>query len=165
MIKQLGDKYPNICVVGHPDQSISSWRSAALRNILNFEKDYPNATVVHLEQNYRSSQTILETASHVISANTMRKPIKLWTKNEVGLPITIVETYSEQDEAEFVADEIEELLKRSEHQARDCAVMYRTHAQSPALEEAFVRRGLQYKLVGGLRFYQRREIKDGLLFL
>ncbi len=165
LARQLAGKHRNICVVGDPDQSIYSWRSADLRNILNFEKDYPDAKVVHLEQNYRSSQTILQTAGNIISTNIMRKPIKLWTNNEVGLPVTVVETYSEQDEAEFVVDEVEELIHRGEHQARDCAVMYRTNAQSRALEEAFVRRGLPYKLVGGLRFYQRREIKDVLSYL
>ncbi len=165
LARQLAGKHRNICVVGDPDQSIYSWRSADLRNILNFEKDYPDATVVHLEQNYRSSQTILETAGHIISANVMRKPIELWTKNEVGLPITVVEAYSEQDEASFVVDEVAELIKRGEHKARDCAVMYRTNAQSRALEEACVRWGMPYKLVGGLRFYQRREIKDVLSYL
>jgi DNA helicase-2/ATP-dependent DNA helicase PcrA len=165
LIRQLGDKHRNICVVGDPDQSIYSWRFADLRNILSFEKDYPEAKVVFLEQSYRSTQLILETASNVISANRQRKPNKLWTKNEPGEPLKVVETYTEQEEAQFVVSEIERLVERGEASLSDFAVMYRTNAQSRALEEAFIRYGTPYKLVAGTRFYQRREVKDIVAYL
>jgi len=165
LVKQLAGKYRNICVVGDPDQSIYSWRSADLRNILNFEKDYPDAKVVLLEQNYRSTQLILEVASHVISANRDRKPKDLWTENEPGLPAAVIETYTEQEEAQYVVNEIDSLLSRNEVKAGDCAVMYRTNAQSRVLEEAFLRYGMPYKLVAGTRFYERREVKDIIAYL
>ncbi len=165
LIKQLGGKRHNICVVGDPDQSIYSWRFADLRNILSFEKDYPEAKVVLLEQNYRSTQLILETASHVISANQQRKPKKLWTDNEPGEMINIIETYTEQEEAQFVVSEIERLVEGGKAKLGGCAVMYRTNAQSRALEEAFIRYGTPYKLVAGTRFYERREVKDIIAYL
>jgi DNA helicase-2/ATP-dependent DNA helicase PcrA len=165
LIRQLGDKYRNICVVGDPDQSIYSWRFADLRNILSFEKDYPEAKVVFLEQSYRSTKLILETASHVISANRQRKPNKLWTQNENGEPLKVVETYTEQEEAQFVVSEIERLVERGEASLGDFAVMYRTNAQSRALEEAFIRYGTPYRLVAGTRFYHRREVKDIVAYL
>jgi len=165
LIKQLSGKYRNICVVGDPDQSIYSWRFADLRNILSFEKDYPEAKVVLLEQNYRSTKLILETASHIISANQQRKPKDLWTTNEMGELTTVVETYSEQEEAQFVVSEIERLVGQGRARLGDCAVMYRTNAQSRALEEAFIRYGTPYKLVAGTRFYERREIKDIIAYL
>jgi DNA helicase-2/ATP-dependent DNA helicase PcrA len=165
LMKQLAGKYRNLCVVGDPDQSIYSWRFADLRNILNFEKDYPEAKIVLLEQNYRSTKRILEAASYVISANRQRKPKGLWTENEAGVLPEIVETYNEQEEAQFVAHEIEELVGRGEFQRGDCAVMYRTNAQSRVLEEAFLRYGIPYKLVAGTRFYERREVKDVVAYL
>jgi DNA helicase-2/ATP-dependent DNA helicase PcrA len=165
LIRQLGGERHNICVVGDPDQSIYSWRFADLRNILSFEKDYPEAKVVLLEQNYRSTQLILETASHVISANQQRKPKKLWTENEPGELTNIVETYTEQEEAQFVVSEIERLVEGGKAKPGDCAVMYRTNAQSRALEEAFIRYGTPYKLVAGTRFYERREVKDIIAYL
>jgi DNA helicase-2/ATP-dependent DNA helicase PcrA len=165
LIRQLGGERHNICVVGDPDQSIYSWRFADLRNILSFEKDYPEAKVVLLEQNYRSTQLILETASHVISANQQRKPKKLWTENEPGELTNIVETYTEQEEAQFVVSEIERLVEGGKANLSDCAVMYRTNAQSRALEEAFIRYGTPYKLVAGTRFYERREVKDIIAYL
>jgi len=165
LIRQLGGDRHNICVVGDPDQSIYSWRFADLRNILSFEKDYPEAKVVLLEQNYRSTQLILETASHVISANLQRKPKKLWTDNEPGEMVNIVETYTEQEEAQFVVGEIEHLVEGGKAKLGDCAVMYRTNAQSRALEEAFIRYGTPYKLVAGTRFYERREVKDIIAYL
>jgi DNA helicase-2/ATP-dependent DNA helicase PcrA len=165
LIKQLGGKYRNICVVGDPDQSIYSWRQADLRNILSFEHDYPEAGVILLEQNYRSTRTILETASHVISANKQRKPTKLWTENEAGESVNVVETYTEQEEAQFILSEIERLTEGHEADLADCAVMYRTNAQSRAIEEAFVRYGTPYKLVAGTRFYERREVKDIIAYL
>jgi len=165
LIKQLGGKYRNICVVGDPDQSIYSWRFADLRNILSFEKDYPEAKVVLLEQNYRSTKMILETASSIISANQQRKPKELWTNNELGEQTTVVETYTEQEEAQFVVSEVERLVGQGEVSRGDCAVMYRTNAQSRALEEAFIRYGVPYELVAGTRFYERREIKDIIAYL
>ena len=165
LMKQLAGKYRNLCVVGDPDQSIYSWRSADLRNILNFEKDYPEAKIILLEQNYRSTKLILETASYVISANQQRKPKGLWTENETGLLPEIVETYTEQEEAQFVVNEIEKLVGGGEFNRGDCAVMYRTNAQSRVLEEAFVRYGVPYKLVAGTRFYERREVKDIIAYL
>jgi len=165
MMKLLAGKHRNICVVGDPDQSIYSWRSADLRNILNFEKDYPDAKVVLLEQNYRSTQKILEAASHVISTNRQRKQKELWTENEPGIPPAVIETYTEMEEAQFVVSEIDKLISRDDVQAGDCAVMYRTNAQSRALEEAFIRYGMPYKLVAGTRFYERREVKDVIAYL
>ncbi len=165
LIKQLAGKFRNICVVGDPDQSIYSWRHADLRNILSFEKDYPEAKVVLLEQNYRSTKKILETASNIISANQQRKPRDLWTSNEVGELTTVVETYTEQEEAQFVVNEVEHLVGQGKVKLGDCAVMYRTNAQSRVLEEAFVRYGTPYKLVAGTRFYERREIKDVIAYL
>ena len=165
LIKQLSGKHRNVCVVGDPDQSIYSWRFADLRNILSFEKDYPDAGVVLLEQNYRSTQTILNVASNIISANVQRKPKSLWTENEAGVPVAIVETYSEDEEARFVISEIENLVSENSFSPGDCAIMYRVNAQSRALEEAFMRYGVPYRLVGGTRFYQRREIKDVIAYL
>jgi len=165
LIKQLGGKYHNICVVGDPDQSIYAWRFADIRNILSFEKDYPEAKLVLLGQNYRSTKMILETASHIISVNQQRKPKNLWTENALGELTTVVETYTEQEEAQFVVSEIERLVGQGEVNPGDCAVMYRTNAQSRALEEAFVRYGTPYKLVAGTRFYERREIKDIIAYL
>ena len=165
LMKQLAGKYRNICVVGDPDQSIYSWRSADLRNILNFEKDYPDAKVVLLEQNYRSTKLILEAASHVISANKQRKPKDLWTENEQGVPVAVIESYSEEEEAQYVVSEIDKLVRSSEVKSGDCAVMYRTNAQSRVLEEAFIRYGMPYKLVAGTRFYERREVKDVIAYL
>lgn len=165
LVAQLGAKRRNVFVVGDPDQSIYGWRQADIRNILEFESEYPEARIVVLEQNYRSTKNILETATHVIAANQQRKPKKLWTENEVGLPVTIFEAYNELEEAQFVVEEIERLLARDDYRTADVAVMYRTNVQSRALEEAFVRHGVRYKLVGGTRFYERREVKDVLAWL
>jgi len=165
LIKQLAGKHRNVCVVGDPDQSIYSWRFADLRNILSFEKDYPDAKVAFLEQNYRSTKTILDVASSIISVNSRRKPKRLWTENEVGVPISVIETYNEDEEAQFVISEIARLVEQDLVSSGGCAVMYRVNAQSRALEEAFMRYGVPYKLVGGTRFYQRREIKDIIAYL
>jgi DNA helicase-2/ATP-dependent DNA helicase PcrA len=165
LLKLLTGEHRNLFVVGDEDQSIYGWRQADIRNILFFEKDFPEARVILLEQNYRSTQTILEAARNVIVANQQRKDKRLWTENAAGLPITLFEAYDEQEEASFVADEIQRLIARGEHRPRDFAVMYRTNAQSRVIEDAFVRRGLPYKLVGATRFYQRREIKDILAYL
>jgi DNA helicase-2/ATP-dependent DNA helicase PcrA len=164
LIKQIGEKYRNICVVGDPDQSIYSWRSADLRNILSFEHDYPDAKVVLLEQNYRSTKMILETASNVISVNQKRKAKKLWTENDAGERTVVVEAYTEQEEAQFVVREIEQQVAKGKFHLGDFAVMYRTNAQSRVLEEAFIRYGVAYRLVAGTRFYERREVKDVIAY-
>ncbi len=163
--KQLADKYRNILVVGDSDQAIYSWRSADIRNILNFEQDYPEAKVVMLEQNYRSSSNIVEVAQHVIQQNSQRKEKQLWTENDAGSQISVYEAFNEEDEARYVVSEIQRLVAARKVRNRDCAVMYRTNSQSRALEEAFVRYNVAYQLVGGIRFYERREVKDVLAFL
>jgi DNA helicase-2/ATP-dependent DNA helicase PcrA len=163
--KQLASHHKNICVVGDPDQSIYSWRSADIRNILNFEHDFPDATVVILDQNYRSTQTILDSAHSVIALNKQRKEKNLWTENGAGNPIVVHEAYDEEDEAVFVAEEIKRLVKEEGSKHQDIAVMYRTNAMSRPVEEALVRRGIPYRLVGGTRFYERREVKDLLAYL
>lgn len=157
--------HSNICVVGDPDQSIYSWRAADIRNILNFERDYPKAKVVRLEQNYRSTQTILDSAQKIIAANTQRKEKDLWTEKGRGDPIVVYEAYNEEEEAAFVAGEVKRLLREGVARRGDIAVMYRTNAQSRALEERFVAERIPYRLVGGTRFYERREIKDLLAYL
>jgi len=165
LARQLAGKHRNICVVGDPDQSIYSWRFADLRNILSFESDFPDAKVVYLEQNYRSTRTILEVADSVISANRKRKQKGLWTDNESGVPVTVVELFNEGEEAQFVVSEVDRLVREHSIKYGDCAVMYRTNAQSRALEEAFMRYGMPYRLVGGTRFYERREVKDIIAYL
>jgi DNA helicase-2/ATP-dependent DNA helicase PcrA len=165
LARQLAGGHGNICVVGDPDQSIYSWRSADLRNILNFERDYPGARVVFLEQNYRSTQTILDSAHSVISVNPQRKEKKLWTEKGPGWPVMSYEAYDEEEEAALVTLEVRSLLSDGRYRAGDIAVMYRTNAQSRPLEEAFVQAGVRYRLVGGTRFYERREIKDVLAYL
>ncbi|HXH23116.1 MAG TPA: 3'-5' exonuclease [Dehalococcoidia bacterium] len=154
----------NICVVGDPDQSIYSWRSADIRNILNFEHDYPRAKVVRLEQNYRSTQTILDGALRIIAANKQRKEKNLWTDRGRGDPIVVYEAYNEEEEAAFVASEIKRLTRQSVRR-QDIAVLYRTNAQSRALEERLVAERIPYRLVGGTRFYERKEVKDVLAYL
>jgi DNA helicase II / ATP-dependent DNA helicase PcrA len=165
LIKQLAGKHRNICVVGDPDQSIYSWRHADIRNILSFEKDFPDAGVVVLEENYRSTQTILDVATSLIAVNVNRKPKELHTENEAGVPVSVIQTYTQDDEAQYVVKEIDRLINYEKFAPSDCAVMYRVNAQSRALEEAFVRHGMAYKLVGGTRFYQRREVKDIIAYL
>jgi DNA helicase II / ATP-dependent DNA helicase PcrA len=154
----------NICVVGDPDQSIYSWRSADIRNILNFERDYTKATVVRLEQNYRSTQTILDGAQKIIAANKQRKEKSLWTEKGKGDPIVVYEAYNQEEEAAYILGEVRRLT-RNGLRLGDIAIMYRTNAQSRALEERFVNDRLPYRLVGGTRFYERREIKDALAYL
>lgn len=165
-ISLLASKYKNLCVVGDENQSIYGWRSADIRNILEFESDYPEARVIALEQNYRSTQVILDAATGLIQSNRQRKEKKLWTDNGVGKAIQIFEAYNEQSEADYVVSELERLLARSDiNRYRDVAVMYRTNAQSRALEERFIQRGVPYQLIGGTRFYERKEIKDTLAYL
>ncbi|HUF53696.1 MAG TPA: UvrD-helicase domain-containing protein [Dehalococcoidia bacterium] len=155
----------NICVVGDPDQSIYSWRSADIRNILNFEHDFTDAKVVILDQNYRSTQTILDSAHSVIALNKQRKEKNLWTENPGGEPIIVHEAYDHEDEALFVVQEIQRLVREDNCNHRDIAVMYRTNAQSRPMEEALVRRNIPYRLIGGTRFYERREVKDLIAYL
>jgi len=163
--RQLSGKHRNLCVVGDPDQSIYSWRNADIRNILSFQRDFPDAKTVTLQHNYRSTKTVLEAASAVIAANTQRIPQHLTTSNPQGSLITVTEAYNEEEEAQFILREVERLAKTQNQSYRDCAVMYRTNAQSRALEEACLRIGVPYKLVGGVKFYQRREVKDVLAYL
>ncbi|MFE2537466.1 DNA helicase PcrA [Streptomyces sp. NPDC059371] len=154
-----------LCVVGDADQSIYAFRGATIRNILQFEEDYPNATTILLEQNYRSTQTILTAANAVIERNESRRPKNLWTNAGAGSNITGYVADTEHDEAQFVADEIDRLTDAGEARAGDVAVFYRTNAQSRVFEEVFIRVGLPYKVVGGVRFYERKEVRDVLAYL
>ena len=165
LVRHLASEQHNVFVVGDEDQSIYSWRGADFRNVLRFRSDFPEARVFLLEQNYRSTKVILGAAQAVITHNKQRTEKKLWTRNEKGLPIRVFEAYDEREEAEFVVSEIERLVARGECRLADCAVMFRTNAQSRALEDAFMRHGVSYKLIGATRFYQRREIKDVLSYL
>ncbi|RSS07398.1 DNA helicase PcrA [Streptomyces sp. WAC00469] len=154
-----------LCVVGDADQSIYAFRGATIRNILQFEEDYPDATTILLEQNYRSTQTILSAANAVIENNQSRRPKNLWTDAGAGARITGYVADSEHDEAQFVADEIDRLTDAGEARPGDVAVFYRTNAQSRVFEEVFIRVGLPYKVVGGVRFYERKEVRDVLAYL
>jgi DNA helicase-2/ATP-dependent DNA helicase PcrA len=154
-----------LCVVGDADQSIYAFRGATIRNILQFEEDYPDATTILLEQNYRSTQTILTAANAVIERNESRRPKNLWTNAGAGARITGYVADTEHDEAQFVADEIDRLTDAGEAKAGDVAVFYRTNAQSRVFEEVFIRVGLPYKVVGGVRFYERKEVRDVLAYL
>jgi ATP-dependent DNA helicase UvrD/PcrA len=177
-VRALAAKHHNLCVVGDDDQSIYSWRGADIRNILDFERDWPDTAVVKLEQNYRSTQLILDAAHAVVSRNTARKDKQLWTSNEGGVKIQRFEAYNEEEEAEWIARQVEGLVvgrtsaltrraddEDAKFRARDVAVMYRMNAQSRPIEEAFLRYGIHYQLVGGVRFYSRREVKDALAYL
>jgi DNA helicase-2/ATP-dependent DNA helicase PcrA len=166
LIKLLAQKHHNICVVGDDWQSIYSWRGANYENILNFEKDYPEAKVIKLERNYRSTQTILDAAHAVITRNTSRSEKTLWTEQAGGEPIHIVGVRDELDEGRFVVETIKALQqKNSRLGLHDFAVLYRTNAQSRSLEESFLRYGVPYQIVGGVRFYERKEIKDILAYI
>jgi DNA helicase-2/ATP-dependent DNA helicase PcrA len=165
LISHLAGESRNVFVVGDEDQSIYSWRGADFRNVLLFRADFPDAKVFLLERNYRSTQTVLDAAQAVIAHNTQRVHKNLWTETKGGPPIHVFEAYDEREEAEYVVTEIQRLISRGGLNAGDCAVMFRTNAQSRVLEDAFVRHGVAYRLVGGTRFYQRREIKDILAYL
>lgn len=165
LVKQLASLYRNLCVVGDDDQSIYSFRSADVRNILEFEKDYPEAHVVKLEQNYRSTQTILNAANGVVHNNINRKDKRLWTENPEGDRIVKYRAGDEREEAFWVAGEIERLVREEGRPFREFALLYRTNAQSRSFEEHFIARGLPYRVIGGLRFYERKEIKDILAYL
>ena len=166
LLRFLAGSTQNLCVVGDDDQSVFSWRGADVRNILDFERDYPNATVVKLEQNYRSTQRILDAAHNVVRNNAARKEKKLWTERTGGDPVTVIQAHDQHHEAESIAREIEKLRREGSVQnARDVAVLYRTNAQSRAIEDVFRGFGLAYQVVGGVSFYERREVKDVLAYL
>ncbi len=165
LVHALAATHRNICVVGDPDQSIYGWRHADIRNILDFKRDYPDTTEIHLELNYRSTGSIVRAADNIIRANTQRIKRELRTENPAGDPISVRELFDEGQEAQFVAGEIRRLTFSGGLNFRDCAVMYRTNAQSRPLEEAFIRGDIPYQLIGGTRFYERREIKDAMSIL
>jgi len=164
LIRMLAARHKNICVVGDDDQSIYSWRGADIRNILDFEKDYDEITTLRLEQNYRSTKNILEAAYEVVQNNRYRKEKKLWTENEGGDNLFSYEASSENDEAEFVAKTISNFVSKDGRHS-DVAVFYRVHAQSRAIEDALRRANIPYIIVGGVRFYERMEVKDILAYL
>ncbi len=163
LTRMLAEKYGNIAVVGDDAQSIYSFRGADMRNILNFERDWPEAKVVVLDQNYRSTQVILDAASTVIAKNPSQKEKRLWTERGGGEPIELVPVENERAEARVVADKIQELARRGVA-AGEVVILYRTNAQSRPFEEAFLERGIAYKIIGGIKFYQRQEIKDILAY-
>lgn len=165
LVSLLASRYRNLCVVGDDDQSIYRFRGANIRNILDFEKDFPDACVIRLEQNYRSTSKILHAANHVIRNNVSRKEKTLWTKNGEGQNILIKETYNDSEEARIIASQIQALRSEGAYQYKDMAILYRTNAQSRALEEKLVVGAIPYRLYGGTPFYQRREIKDLLCYL
>ena len=164
-INRLARKYRNLCVVGDDDQSIYAWRGADIRNILEFEKDYPEARVVRLEQNYRSTQLILKAGNAVIRNNKGRKGKELWTENPSGEKIGLVETLDDRDEARWISRKIQEMRTETGRVLRDFTLLYRTNAQSRTLEDELRRAGLPYVIVGGVRFYERKEVKDVLAYL
>ena len=164
LVKLLASRFKNICVVGDADQSIYGWRGADMQNILDFEKDYPEAKVVLLEENYRSTKTILQAANEVIRNNRNRRPKNLWTQNEDGEEIVYYRANDEQDEALFVARTIDR-LSREGYSHKDFAVLYRTNAQSRTVEEALLKANIPYTMVGGTKFYSRKEIRDVISYL
>ena len=165
LARQLSQGHQNFCVVGDPDQSIYSWRSADVRNILNFRADYPRAKLISLGQNYRSTSSILNAAKGLIESNGQRIDNQLFTDNPTGAPVQVDEAYDEDEEAGKVIGEIKRLTREEGFKLGDCAVMYRVNAQSRALEEACLQQGVKYRLVGGTRFYQRKEIRDLTAYL
>ena len=162
--KLLSQKYRNICVVGDDDQGIYGWRGADIKNIQSFERDFKNVKVVKLEQNYRSTGNVISAAMSVIQQNVFRVNKKLWTEKDSGNPITVYQARDQDDEAQYIVDEINR-LRRNEISLVDIAVLYRTNYQSRAIEEAMLKNGIPYKLVGGFRFYDRKEIKDILSYM
>jgi len=165
LIKLLASKHNNVCVVGDDDQSIYGWRGADIRNILEFEKDFGCKNIIKLEQNYRSSQYILEAANHVIKNNTGRKAKTLWTQNAEGEKVFLHQSATEHNEAEFICRQIKTLIEAENIKFNDFAVLYRTNAQSRVIEEALLRYGMRYRIYGGLRFYSRKEIKDLVAYM
>jgi len=165
LVKQLAQRFKNLCVVGDSDQSIYGWRGADIKNILSFEKDYPAARVVYLEQNYRSTKSILAAANQVIAQNAGRKPKKLWTENEDGKKLHYFQGGTEREEALFVVEKIQDLLYGKEYSPHDIAILYRTNAQSRAIEDTLMKSTISYQMVGGTKFYERKEIKDMVAYL
>ncbi|TXC85732.1 DNA helicase PcrA [Metabacillus litoralis] len=165
LVKLMAARFKNLCVVGDSDQSIYRWRGADIANILSFEKDYPNASVILLEQNYRSTKLILQAANEVIKNNSNRKPKKLWTENQQGAKITYYRADSESAEGQFVAGKIKQLIDSGEKKLSEIAILYRTNAQSRIIEEVLLKSNLNYTIVGGIKFYDRKEIKDLLAYL
>lgn len=164
LIKMLAEKHRNICCVGDDDQSIYAFRGATIRNILNFEKDYPEAKVVKLEQNYRSTKKILHASHDIISKNKRRKEKQLWTENHDGENITIYKAFDEVDEGDWILNKVDEITNGGGNLS-EIAILYRTNAQSRSLEEAFLRSAVSYRIVGGVRFYERKEVKDIIAYL
>lgn len=165
LTKFLAAKHRNICVVGDADQSIYGWRGADIQNILDFENDYPDAKVIKLEQNYRSTQIILDAANAVIENNTGRKPKNLWTENKSGADIIYFQAVDERDEARFVIEQLQNLQRTENKKLGDMAILYRTNTQSRIFEEMLIKSGISYNMVGGLKFYERKEIKDIIAYL
>ncbi len=165
LVKMLAARFKNLCVVGDSDQSIYRWRGADIANILSFEKDYQDANVILLEQNYRSTKRILQAANEVIQNNLNRKPKNLWTENAEGNKITYYRADSEQGEAQYVAGKIQELVRSGNRKYSDIAILYRTNAQSRVMEEVLLKSNIEYTIVGGIKFYDRKEIKDILAYL
>lgn len=165
LTKFLAANHRNICVVGDADQSIYGWRGADIQNILDFEKDYPDAKVIKLEQNYRSTQIILDAANAVIENNTGRKPKNLWTENKSGADIIYFQAVDERDEARFVIEQLQNLQRTENKKLGDMAILYRTNTQSRIFEEMLIKSGISYNMVGGLKFYERKEIKDIIAYL
>lgn len=165
LISLLAKQHKNLCVVGDDDQSVYSWRGADIGNILNFEKDFPGAKVIKLEQNYRSTQTILDAANSVIKNNFARKNKKLWTENKTGRPIIYYNAIDEREEARFIMSEIERIVVEENRDMNEFAILYRTNAQSRVLEEACMASGIAYRIVGGFKYYDRKEVKDILAYL
>lgn len=165
LVKMLASRFRNLCVVGDSDQSIYKWRGADIANILSFEKDYPNATAILLEQNYRSTKRILLAANKVIENNLNRKKKNLWTENPEGNKLVYYRADSEQGEAQFVAGKIKEITRDKNYQLNDIAILYRTNAQSRVMEEVLLKSNIDYSIVGGTKFYDRKEIKDMLAYL
>jgi len=165
LVNQLAAAHRNVCVVGDADQGVYSWRGATIQNILDFERDYPEAAVFLMEQNYRSTQRILEVANALIAHNVQRKPKELWTDAGAGELVVSYKAEDEHDEAFFVASEIERLRDQEGHRYRDVAIFYRTNAQSRVVEDVLMRVGTPYRVFGGVRFYQRKEIKDVVAYL
>jgi len=163
-VNELANKYKQITVVGDPDQSIYAWRGADIQNILRFEEDYPKCAILKLEQNYRSTQTILDAANQLIQKNAARKPKNLWTENDEGEKISLYEATDELDEARYVVDKIRE-HKRQGKKFSDMVIFYRVHAQSRLIEDALRKQKILYKIIGGIRFYDRREVKDLIAYL
>jgi len=164
LVRRLSSVHHNLCVVGDGDQGIYSWRKADLQNILTFAETHRGAASIALEQNYRSSKTIVEAAAAVVSLNTHRLPKRLWTENQAGGPITVVRVADQDEEADYIVSEVER-LRATGRRYKDCACLYRTNAQSRAIENACLRAGVPYVLVGGVRFYDRREVKDVMAYL